>query len=251
MKAEIPVGWHTGKHLHGEEAIYVESGEGFLILDDKRYDFRHATIFHIPYRSPHQLFNTGKEPVSYLSGLAWPLEASVYMGRMEQIEDAGENNAAALAAPPPEESQYWPTDERRIAMHEEQFELSSETDETVREISEFLRKAQANAEDNFGKTVKEKLYLLGYVTGVVEHWAELRKALADQFFDYLRAVLRETNVLATDEISEMVAKFEELSTDPCFGIARTHGRNDPARGEDQGEESAPTGLRKFAVACSA
>lgn len=23
MKAEIPVGWRTGKHLHGEEAIYV------------------------------------------------------------------------------------------------------------------------------------------------------------------------------------------------------------------------------------
>src|SRR5262245_64841584 len=38
MRAEIPVGWHTGKHLHGEEAIYVESGEGFMVLDDKRYD---------------------------------------------------------------------------------------------------------------------------------------------------------------------------------------------------------------------
>mgnify|MGYP001329328086 CR=1 FL=1 len=127
MKAEIPVGWHTGKHLHGEEAIYVESGEGFLILDDKRYDFRRGTIFHIPYRSSHQLFNTGKEPVGYLSGLAWHLEAAVYMGRMEQIEDAGENNAAALAAAPFEESQNWPTDGRRIAMHEEQFELSGET----------------------------------------------------------------------------------------------------------------------------
>jgi len=127
MKAEIPAGWHTGRHLHGEEAIYVESGEGFLILDDKRYDFRRATIFHIPYRSPHQLFNTGKEPVSYLSGLAWPLEASVYMGRMEQIEDAGPNDPAALAKAPREESQYWPADGRRISMHEEQFELSDET----------------------------------------------------------------------------------------------------------------------------
>lgn len=127
MKAEIPAGWHTGKHVHGEEAIYVERGDGFLILDDKRYDFRRGTIFHIPYRSPHQLFNTGKEPVSYLSGLAWPLEASVYMGRMEQIEDAGANDPAALARAPREESQYWPADGRRIAMHEEQFELSTET----------------------------------------------------------------------------------------------------------------------------
>ena len=127
MKAEIPVGRHTGKHLHGEEAIYVERGEGFLLLDDRRYDFHRGTIFHIPYRSPHQLFNTGNEPVNYLSGLAWPLEASIYMGRLEQIEDVGQNDPAALAKVPREESQYWPTDGRRIAMHEEQFELSTET----------------------------------------------------------------------------------------------------------------------------
>ena len=131
------------------------------------------------------------------------------------------------------------------------FELSSQTDETVREISEFLRKAQASAGGNFGKTVKEKLYLLGYVTGVVEHWAELRKVLADQFFDYLSAVLRETNVLAAHEISEMVARFEELSTDTCFGIARTFGRNDSARGEDQDEECTPIGLSQFTVLRSA
>ena len=127
MKAEIPVGWHTGKHVHGEEAIYIEHGEGFLVLDDKRYDFHPGTIFHIPYRTSHQLFNTGKEPVVYLSGLAWPLEVSIYMGRMEQVEDAGTNDPAALAKIPPEGSQNWPTDGRRISMHQEQFELSSET----------------------------------------------------------------------------------------------------------------------------
>src|ERR687892_3311 len=66
MRAEIPVGWHTGKHLHGEE---------FMILDDKRYDFAPGTVIHVPYRSTHQLFNTGKVPVGYISGLAWHLEA--------------------------------------------------------------------------------------------------------------------------------------------------------------------------------
>ena len=127
MKAEIPVGWHTGKHAHGEEAVFVESGEGFLLLDDRHYDFKRGTIFHIPYRSPHQLFNTGRESVVYLSGLAWPLEASVHLGKMEQLEEAGENDPAAVAAIPPEESQYWPEDGRRISMHEDQYELSKET----------------------------------------------------------------------------------------------------------------------------
>ncbi len=127
MRAEIPVGWHTGKHIHGEEAIYVERGEGFLLLDDRRYDFHRGTVFHIPYRSAHQLFNTGNEPVSYLSGLAWHLEASIYMGRMEQIEDVGQNDSAGFTKVPREESQYWPTDGRRISIHEEQFDLSTET----------------------------------------------------------------------------------------------------------------------------
>jgi quercetin dioxygenase-like cupin family protein len=127
MKAEIPVGWHTGKHLHGEEAIYVEQGEGFLLLDAWRYNFRPGTIFHIPYRSPHQLFNTGDEPVSYLSGLAWPLEAAVHMGRLDQLEEAGANDPAALRAVPAEASQDWPIDGRRISMHQEQFEQSDES----------------------------------------------------------------------------------------------------------------------------
>ncbi|MBI4527786.1 MAG: cupin domain-containing protein [Deltaproteobacteria bacterium] len=127
MRAEIPAGCHTGKHVHGEEAIYVESGEGFMILDERRYDFYPGTIFHVPYRSSHQLFNTGKVPVGYLSGLAWPLEAAIKMGRIEQVEDAGENDPAALANFPSEESQYWPADRRRISMHQAQFEKSGET----------------------------------------------------------------------------------------------------------------------------
>ena len=128
MKAEIPVGMHTGAHVHGEEAIYVERGEGFLLLDgETRYDFRPGTLLHIPYRSQHQLFNTGGEPVVYLAGLAWPLEAAVYMGCLEQVEDKGPNDPARLAAIPPEASQDWPVDGRRIAMHQEQHVLSGES----------------------------------------------------------------------------------------------------------------------------
>ena len=128
MRAEIPVGWHTGKHLHGEEAIYVESGEGFMVLDEKRYDFFPGTVLHIPYRSKHQLFNiTGKSPVGYLSGLAWHLEADVYMGKMEQLEDCGENDSKVLSGFSKEESQYWPEDGRRISMHHKQHEKSDES----------------------------------------------------------------------------------------------------------------------------
>jgi quercetin dioxygenase-like cupin family protein len=127
MKAEIPPGWHTGVHRHGEEAIYVESGQGFLLLDGARYDFRPGTLFHVPYRAQHQLVNTGPDPVVYLAGLAWHLEAAVHMGLFEQLEDCGPNDPARLAEVRPEESQYWPEDGRRIAMHQEQHVLSGES----------------------------------------------------------------------------------------------------------------------------
>ena len=127
LKAEIPVGWHTGRHVHGEEAIYIERGTGFLLLDQERFDFRAGTALHVPFRVEHQLVNTGEEPVVYLSGLAWPLESATYMGRMIQVEDAGPNDPSRLASVPSERSQEWAKDGRRIAMHEEQYEKSNET----------------------------------------------------------------------------------------------------------------------------
>ena len=132
-----------------------------------------------------------------------------------------------------------------VSREEAEAPLSSETDESVREISEFLREARAHATEGFGKTVKEKLYLLGYVTGVVEHWAQLRSALEERFFDYLSAVLNETGVLANNEVSEMLSGFDDLSTDTCFGIARAHGRNDPAQRQSKGKDFAPVGLGQF------
>ncbi len=125
--------------------------------------------------------------------------------------------------------------------------LSSETDESVRAITEFLKIARANATDDFGQTVKEKLYLLGYVAGVVEHWTQLRRSVEDRFLDYLGAVLRETGVLADDEVSQMVSRFDEISTDTFFDIARAHGRNDPAQRQSKGKDYTPVGLRLFGL----
>ena len=125
LKAEIPVGWHTGRHTHGEEAIFIERGSGVLLLDDLCYPFFPRTIFHIPYRAAHQLVNTGAEPVVYLSGLAIHLESAVHLGEIQQLEDAGPNGSHTL--PRGEETQTWPEDGRRIVMHENEYERSKET----------------------------------------------------------------------------------------------------------------------------
>src|SRR5688572_15543155 len=38
-RAVIPPGCQTGRHAHGEEAIYVEEGEGVIDIDGVAYDF--------------------------------------------------------------------------------------------------------------------------------------------------------------------------------------------------------------------
>jgi mannose-6-phosphate isomerase-like protein (cupin superfamily) len=123
MKGEIPVGWHTGEHFHGEEALYIEEGQGFMVVDGERYDFGQGSVMHVPFRSTHQLFNTGSEPILYLSALAWHLEASINMGKMEQLQECGANEAAQLESFPMAASQNWPVDGRRIVMNKDQYAI--------------------------------------------------------------------------------------------------------------------------------
>ena len=85
--AEIPAGWNTGRHRHGEEAIYVVRGEGFVVVEDQRYDFASGTTIGIPFGAAHQLYNTGLEPVRYLSATPFPLEQHLGLHLLEQLEE--------------------------------------------------------------------------------------------------------------------------------------------------------------------
>lgn len=114
LKAEIPVGWHTGRHRHGEESMHILSGEGFSIIEGRRYDWHKGSTIQIPFWAEHQHFNTGDEPVLYLSGMAFDLERFVRVARLEQLEECGPNDPAMLAAVPPQESQYYPDGTRAV-----------------------------------------------------------------------------------------------------------------------------------------
>ena len=115
LKAEVPVGWHTGRHAHGEEAIHVERGTGFVIIDGHRFDIRPGSTIHIPYRAQHQLVNTGAEPLAYISALAFPLERFVKLARLEQLEDCAANEAELLSLVP--EHGHSLENERRVIIH--------------------------------------------------------------------------------------------------------------------------------------
>ncbi len=116
LKAEIPRGWHTGKHAHGEEAIHILAGRGFSVIDGARYDWKPGTTLHVPYGAEHQHVNTGDEPAVYVSAVTADLDSYVKLGRLVQLEKKGPNPPGVEARYPAQASQFAP-DGRRIALH--------------------------------------------------------------------------------------------------------------------------------------
>lgn len=115
-KAVIPVGCHTGRHRHGEEAIHVLSGSGCILVDGRRYDVHGGTTVHVPYMSDHQLFNLGEDELVYLTASSMDLDLFVKLGRIEQLEEKGRTDSAHLASLPAEDGQF-DSEGRRIALH--------------------------------------------------------------------------------------------------------------------------------------
>jgi mannose-6-phosphate isomerase-like protein (cupin superfamily) len=99
LEAEVPPGWHTGRHRHGEEAIHVLRGAGFVMIDGQRFAVRPGSTLHIPYRAEHQLVNPGEEPLGYVSAMCVPLERFVHLFHLEQLEDCGPNDGGASEIP--------------------------------------------------------------------------------------------------------------------------------------------------------
>ena len=89
MLAEIPVGWNTGKHIHGEEGVHIVEGEGFSVINGVRYDWDEGATLWVPFGAEHQHFNTGPEPALYYSVMAVHLEHFVGLHKMEQLEECG------------------------------------------------------------------------------------------------------------------------------------------------------------------
>jgi uncharacterized cupin superfamily protein len=140
-KVVIPAGHHGGRHRHGEEAIHVLSGSGFLVLDGRRYDFHAGTTIHVPYMAEHQLFNSGGDDVEYVSASAMDLDLFVRLGRLDQLEEKGRNEPGFEGRLPAEDGQF-DAEGRRIALHledapdeqkrrEEARRLAAERGETV------------------------------------------------------------------------------------------------------------------------
>ena len=115
-KVIVPVGRHTGRHRHGEEAIHVVRGQGFVVVGGRRYDFHDGTTIHVPYMEDHQVFNTGRDDVEYVSASTMDLDLFIRLGRLEQLEEKGANEEGFESRLPAAGEQFDALG-RRIALH--------------------------------------------------------------------------------------------------------------------------------------
>jgi gentisate 1,2-dioxygenase len=106
--AEIPPGWNTGKHSHGEEAIFIVKGKGCSVIDGKRYDWEDESCLSIPFGVAHQHFNLGNDTVRYLSVMALALEIFAVIAKVSQFENVSETHLHAFDEVPMAESDIHP-----------------------------------------------------------------------------------------------------------------------------------------------
>jgi quercetin dioxygenase-like cupin family protein len=144
-KVVVPAGRHTGRHRHGEEAIHVLSGEGCIVVDGRRYGVHAGTTVHVPYMSDHQVFNTGPGDIEYVSASAMDLDLFVRLGRLEQLEEKGDNGPGFESQLPEEDGQF-DTLGRRIALHLE----DAPDEQKRREELRAAAAAQAGGADGHG-----------------------------------------------------------------------------------------------------
>jgi quercetin dioxygenase-like cupin family protein len=67
LVAEIPPGGRSGAHRHlYEEIEYVLSGQGYSVIEDRKYEWKEGDALSIPMFGWHQHFNSGSKPARFL-----------------------------------------------------------------------------------------------------------------------------------------------------------------------------------------
>ncbi len=104
--------------------------------------------------------------------------------------------------------------------------LTPETDEVVESLTHFIKAARAQAPNGFGRTVDQKLYILGYIAGVVNFAANSSMMLKIRFLDYLKATLHWSGVLDSDDVDDLVDAWHTFYGQETFESAGKNGEND-------------------------
>jgi gentisate 1,2-dioxygenase len=92
LLAEISPGKRSGAHRHMyEEVNYIISGQGYSLIEDRRYDWSEGDVLCIPVFSWHQHFNTADRPARFLVHHNRPLMENLGFMHVEQGESSDDD----------------------------------------------------------------------------------------------------------------------------------------------------------------
>ena len=101
-------------------------------------------------------------------------------------------------------------------------------DDTVQKLMGLLNRARAANGPGFGSSEEQRLWLFGYVAGLLQQLGGAHRHLNDRFTDYLGLILREARIVPEVKIKEMLARYAELSADARFRAGMQKGTEDVA-----------------------
>ena len=113
----------------------------------------------------------------------------------------------------------------------------------VSRMAALVQRASAAAGEGHAHTIEGRLFLLGYVSGLVDQAGDRDVSIKLRFRDYLRDVLCETGIVKPDEVRQMFDNWEDMARDPRFSAAFRSGREDADAEDGAKARPAPPNLR--------
>jgi CheY-like chemotaxis protein len=127
--------------------------------------------------------------------------------------------------------------------------LNADSDADLERLTRFVQRARSGAPREFGRTVKQKLFLLGYIAGTVNCVANSSMALKIRFLDYLKATLHATGVLELEEVEDLVDNWHEFYGQATFEAACRRAESDYQLWDVT--QKPPRGVVEFAYSAEA
>jgi CheY-like chemotaxis protein len=115
------------------------------------------------------------------------------------------------------------------------------------QIRRFVARAYSLAPTDFGATQEQRLYFLGYVTDVINHWAQASLTLKVRFLDGLRDVTREVGPLAPAETQKLLDRWDEVSKHNSFRAACDAADRDCRSPAVELDDYVPQGIAAYGV----
>ena len=165
------------------------------------------------------------------------LRACMHAGGDDYLIKSGDLDAVL------ERIRFWSAAPNRLEVRKRRAEVIREVDHTaerieqeinpmkgkgkkINKMSRLMATAQAHADEANLKEKDNKLYVIGYASGIVNHWAETQLGVKEHYMDYLRATLSGSYLLRREDIKEVMENFDRISEEPLFKMARLRAHDD-------------------------